>query len=40
MAPQAHATLTVLAALLLGGAANVAFADNACQSPAGPVALG
>jgi polyvinyl alcohol dehydrogenase (cytochrome) len=40
MAPQAHATLTVLAALLLGGAANVAFADNACPSPAGPVALG
>src|SRR3984957_3008315 len=40
MAPQAHATLTALAALLLGGAANVAFADNACPSPAGPVALG
>jgi polyvinyl alcohol dehydrogenase (cytochrome) len=29
-----------LTALLLGGTANVALADNACQSPAGPVAIG
>src|SRR5476651_415450 len=40
MAPQAHATLTALAVLLLGGAATPALGDNACPSPAGPVALG
>jgi polyvinyl alcohol dehydrogenase (cytochrome) len=40
MAPQAHATSAALAALLLGGAANAAAGDNACPSPAGPVALG
>jgi polyvinyl alcohol dehydrogenase (cytochrome) len=40
MAPHVHAKLSALAALLLGGAANVALGDNACSSPAGPVALG
>src|SRR5260370_34196998 len=40
MAARAHATLSALAALLLGGAANAALADNACPSPAGPVAIG
>jgi polyvinyl alcohol dehydrogenase (cytochrome) len=40
MAVQAHPVLSVLAALLLGGAANAAVADNACPSPAGAVALG
>jgi polyvinyl alcohol dehydrogenase (cytochrome) len=39
MAVQVHATLSALA-LLLGGAADVAVADNPCPSPAGPVALG
>jgi polyvinyl alcohol dehydrogenase (cytochrome) len=40
MAAPAHATFCALAALLLlGGAANAAFGDNACPSPAGPVAL-
>jgi polyvinyl alcohol dehydrogenase (cytochrome) len=39
MAAQAHAMSGALAALLLGGAANVALADNACPSAAGPVAL-
>lgn len=29
-----------MATVLLGGAANVAMADNACPNPAGPVALG
>jgi polyvinyl alcohol dehydrogenase (cytochrome) len=40
MPPHAHAGLSALAALLLGGAANVALADNPCPSAAGPVALG
>jgi polyvinyl alcohol dehydrogenase (cytochrome) len=40
MAVQAYATLSALAALLLGGAANVALGDSACPKPAGPVALG
>jgi polyvinyl alcohol dehydrogenase (cytochrome) len=40
MAPYVYAKLSALAALLLGGAANLAFGDNACSSPAGPVALG
>jgi polyvinyl alcohol dehydrogenase (cytochrome) len=40
MAPHVHAKLSALAALLLGGAANLAWGDNACSSPAGPVALG
>jgi polyvinyl alcohol dehydrogenase (cytochrome) len=40
MAAPAHATFCAAsAALLLGGAANVALADNACPSAAGPVAL-
>src|SRR6202795_1650253 len=39
MAARAHAMLSALTALLLGGAANVAFADNPCPSAAGPVAL-
>ena len=33
-------THAYLLALLLGGTANAAFADNPCPSPAGPVALG
>src|SRR5450432_1911801 len=40
MSPHAHATLSVLAALLLGGAAQVALADTACPNSGGPVALG
>src|SRR5260221_5729992 len=40
MAAPPYATFcAALAALLLGGAANVAVADNACPSAAGPVAL-
>ena len=40
MAAPAHATFCAAsAALLLGGAANAALADNACPSAAGPVAL-
>ncbi len=39
MAAPAHATFCAAAALLLGGAANTALADNACPSAAGPVAL-
>src|SRR5229473_3058608 len=39
MAAPAHATFCASAALLLGGAANVALADIACPSAAGPVAL-
>src|SRR3984893_2802484 len=39
MALRAHAMLSALAALLLGGAGNAAFADNPCPSAAGPVAL-
>jgi polyvinyl alcohol dehydrogenase (cytochrome) len=40
MALQPHASLCALAALLLCGAANLASADDACPSAAGPVALG
>jgi polyvinyl alcohol dehydrogenase (cytochrome) len=40
MAVPAHAKFCALGALLLGGAANVALADNDCPSPAGPVAIG
>jgi polyvinyl alcohol dehydrogenase (cytochrome) len=40
MPPHAHASLSVLAALLLGGAAQVALADTACPNTGGPVALG
>ena len=40
MALRAHAYLGALAILLLGGAANVCWADNFCLDPAGPVALG
>lgn len=40
MTAQVHATISALAALLLGGAANAALGDNACPNPAGPVALG
>jgi polyvinyl alcohol dehydrogenase (cytochrome) len=40
MAVQPYATLSALAALLLGGAANAALGDNACPDRAGPVALG
>jgi polyvinyl alcohol dehydrogenase (cytochrome) len=40
MAARAHASLCAFAALLLGAAANVALGDDACPSPAGPVALG
>src|ERR1700730_86268 len=39
MALRAHAMLSALAALLLGGAGNAAFADNPCPSAAGPVPL-
>jgi polyvinyl alcohol dehydrogenase (cytochrome) len=39
-AVRAHAMMSALAALLLGGAAHEALADNACQNPAGPVAIG
>ncbi len=39
MAVRAHATFCALGALLCG-AANVALADIACPSPAGPVAIG
>src|ERR1700687_2344563 len=39
MAAPAHPRFCSLAALLLGGAANVALADTACPSAAGPVAL-
>src|SRR6202790_2591524 len=39
MALRAHAMLSALGALLLGGAGNAAFADNPCPSAAGPVAL-
>jgi polyvinyl alcohol dehydrogenase (cytochrome) len=40
MAARPHATFcAALAALLLGGAANVALGDGACPSAAGPVAL-
>jgi polyvinyl alcohol dehydrogenase (cytochrome) len=39
-AVRAHAMLSALAALLLGGAAHDALADNPCQSAAGPVAIG
>src|ERR1700730_1121836 len=39
MAARAHAMPCALAALLLGGAANTALADNPCPSAAGPVAL-
>src|ERR1700722_7258422 len=40
MALRSHASLCALAALLLGGAANLAWADDPCPSAAGPVALG
>src|SRR5271170_3649664 len=40
MAVQSHASLCALAALLLGGAANLAAADDACPNAVGPVALG
>ena len=40
MGGQANAGLNVVAALLLGGAANVSLADNLCPNAAGPVALG
>ena len=40
MSPHAHAGLSAVAALLLGGAAQVARADNVCPTAAGPVALG
>jgi polyvinyl alcohol dehydrogenase (cytochrome) len=40
MGGQVHASLCAVAALFLGGAANVALADNACPAAAGPVALG
>jgi polyvinyl alcohol dehydrogenase (cytochrome) len=40
MAGQVHAALCAVAALLLGGAANVALGDDACPAPPGPVALG
>ncbi len=40
MGGQAYAGLNVVAALLLGGAANFALADNLCPDAAGPVALG
>jgi polyvinyl alcohol dehydrogenase (cytochrome) len=40
MSPHAHAGLSALAALLLGGAAQVALADNVCPTAAGAVALG
>ena len=40
MAPRSHAASSVLAVLLLGGAAPAALADNPCPGPAGPVALG
>jgi polyvinyl alcohol dehydrogenase (cytochrome) len=40
MAVQVHASLCAVAALLLGGAANVALGDNACPAAASPVALG
>jgi polyvinyl alcohol dehydrogenase (cytochrome) len=40
MAVRAHATFCALGWLLLVGAANAALADNACPSPAGPVAIG
>jgi len=40
MARQVHASLSALAALLLGGAANAAVGDNACPGPMDPVALG
>ena len=40
MALRAYAASSALAVLLLGGAANLARGDNACPSPAGPVALG
>jgi polyvinyl alcohol dehydrogenase (cytochrome) len=40
MALQVHASLCAVAALLLGGAANVALGDNVCPAAAGPVALG
>jgi polyvinyl alcohol dehydrogenase (cytochrome) len=40
MSPHVHAGLSAVAALLLGGAAQVALADNPCPSAAGPVALG
>src|SRR5580658_7526364 len=40
MALQHSAAFCAFATLLLGGAANVARADNPCPSAAGPVALG
>ncbi|HME39775.1 MAG TPA: PQQ-binding-like beta-propeller repeat protein [Steroidobacteraceae bacterium] len=40
MARQVHASLSALAALLLGGAANTALGEGACPGPADPVALG
>ncbi len=40
MAAPAYATICALGALLLGGAANVALADGACPTAAGPVAIG
>jgi len=40
MSPHAHAGLSAVAALLLGGAAQVALADNPCPNAGGPVALG
>jgi polyvinyl alcohol dehydrogenase (cytochrome) len=40
MTVQVHAALCAVAALLLGGAANVALGDNACPAAASPVALG
>src|SRR3984957_11877716 len=40
MSPHAHAGLSAVAALLLGGAAQVALADNPCPNAGGPVGLG
>ena len=40
MAVRVHSTFCALGWLLLGGAADAALADNACPSPAGPVAIG
>jgi polyvinyl alcohol dehydrogenase (cytochrome) len=40
MTVQVHASLCAVAALLLGGAANVAQGDNACPAAASAVALG
>src|SRR3984957_12200773 len=40
MSPHAHAGLSAVAALLLGGATQVAVADNPCPNASGPVALG